>query len=201
MTRNAPFGSAHGLRPAEAAKTAPRKTRPVPADRPLSSPARRSPPETPSGAFPYLAAASQSAGAAKSPCKAANSRVQPSQIQRHSQPVNAPVRAKPLLRVEAEAAPVLTAQVSERDFMESVIDEARLRGWLVYHTHDSRRSEAGFPDFVMVRGRTVLWVECKRDGQNPTHAQRVWLDALGRAGQMVYVWRPRDREEVSRWLT
>jgi hypothetical protein len=41
---------------------------------------------------------------------------------------------------------------TEKQFMAQVIQLARLRKWLVYHTHDARRSVAGFPDLVLVRG-------------------------------------------------
>jgi hypothetical protein len=41
---------------------------------------------------------------------------------------------------------VLRATISEKDFQETVLTLARLRGWKCYHTHDSRRSEAGFPE-------------------------------------------------------
>ena len=43
--------------------------------------------------------------------------------------------------------------LKESDFQRAVIEMARLHGWLVYHTHDSRRSAPGFPDLVLVQGR------------------------------------------------
>lgn len=41
--------------------------------------------------------------------------------------------------------------VRERDFQAAVMELARLLGWRVYHTWDSRKSEPGFPDLVLVR--------------------------------------------------
>ena len=35
---------------------------------------------------------------------------------------------------------------TEKGFQAAVVELARLRGWLVYHTYDSRRSAKGFPD-------------------------------------------------------
>lgn len=45
--------------------------------------------------------------------------------------------------------------------MQSVVDAARLNGWLVYHTHDSRRSAEGFPDLVMLRLSRMVVAELK----------------------------------------
>lgn len=51
-------------------------------------------------------------------------------------------------------------------------------GWMAYHTHDSRRSEPGFPDLVLVRGGECLAVEVKAAGGRATAAQLEWLAAL-----------------------
>lgn len=81
---------------------------------------------------------------------------------------------------------------TEKEWMATVVEYARLRGWMVYHTHDSRRSEAGFPDLTLVKGERLMFVELKRDGLNPTPAQQAWLKALEGAGAETYVWRPAD---------
>lgn len=91
---------------------------------------------------------------------------------------------------------VLPAE-SEAAFMQKVVSLAGFCGWLVYHTHRSDRSPAGFPDLVMVRGSRLLFAECKPETvrrrarvadvmarpawlQIPdvTDQQAVWLDAL-----------------------
>ncbi len=84
-----------------------------------------------------------------------------------------------------------TSSISEKQWQETVIAEAKRNGWLVYHTHDSRKSEAGFPDLVLVRDR-VLFVELKTDKGVRTAAQNKWLYALGEANAQVHVWRPMD---------
>lgn len=81
--------------------------------------------------------------------------------------------------------------MTERQLQDAVIETARLLGWLVYHTHDSRHSAKGFPDLCMVRGQRLLFVELKRDGKHPTTEQRQWLDRLCRPAE-VFVWRPAD---------
>ncbi len=41
---------------------------------------------------------------------------------------------------------------AEGDFQAGVVRLAELRGWLVYHTHDSRRSQPEFPDLTLAEG-------------------------------------------------
>ena len=67
-------------------------------------------------------------------------------------------------------------------------------GWTVYHTHDSRRSDPGFPDLVLVhpRQKRVLYRELKAHRGQLRPAQIEWLNVLALAGQDVGVWRPTD---------
>lgn len=91
--------------------------------------------------------------------------------------------------------------ISEKDFMATVKDLALLNGWLVYHTYDSRRSDAGFPDLVLVRAPRVIFAELKSAKGPPTRKQRVWLEELGFCpGVERYLWRPCDWEEVAQKL-
>ena len=67
----------------------------------------------------------------------------------------------------------------EAMFQAKVLAFARLRGWLCYHTFDSRRSTAGFPDLVMVRKDRLVFAELKRSpSHRPTDDQVQWLRAL-----------------------
>jgi len=61
-----------------------------------------------------------------------------------------------------------------------------------YHTHDSRRSTAGFPDLVIVGPAAGEFWELKREKEKPTDAQERWLAALAMAGFTVKVRRPSD---------
>lgn len=92
----------------------------------------------------------------------------------------------------------LPATISERDFQDRVVELARLRRWLVYHTHDSRRSDPGFPDLVMVRGGVLVFAELKTEKGRLTRDQQKWLHELDRTSAatarvvQVYGWRPSD---------
>ena len=92
--------------------------------------------------------------------------------------------------------------VLERDFRQLVVDYARTVGWKVYFTWNSQHSPAGYPDLTMVRGTRLVFAELKREGAQPTAAQRDWLAALrGVPGAEVFVWRPADFDgEVRRVL-
>lgn len=109
----------------------------------------------------------------------------------------------------AQPAPRPPAQ-SEKGFQEAVLAFARLHDWLCYHTHDSRRSEPGFPDLCMVKNGLLIFAELKvgRNGLSP--AQRKWVDRLTdvqtdacvdhQEPVRVYVWYPDDWETIERVL-
>lgn len=93
----------------------------------------------------------------------------------------------------------MLAIARERDFQQQIVDAARWLGWLVYHVFDSRRSEPGFPDLVMVhpRQRRVLFVELKSETGRLRPEQLIWLGALMSCpGVEAYVWRPGDVDEA-----
>jgi hypothetical protein len=85
--------------------------------------------------------------------------------------------------------------VTERQWQSQVVEAARLLGWRVYHTHDSRRSEPGWPDLALVRDRLVM-AELKTDNGRVSKAQAGWLDALRTANVETYLWRPSDWDAV-----
>lgn len=84
---------------------------------------------------------------------------------------------------------------SEKQFQAAVLELAGIYHWLCYHTHDSRRSQAGFPDVIATRSGQVLAIELKSDKGKLTPEQKVWLDALSKAGIRCHVWRPRTPKE------
>ncbi len=96
---------------------------------------------------------------------------------------------------------------------ERIEEMARLKGWLVYHTHTSRFSEPGFLDLIMLKDVTQLAIECKGEGERlipgrVAHrsgrylpGQQEWLDAF--AGVKVVksmVARPSNETEILEML-
>lgn len=99
-----------------------------------------------------------------------------------------------------EAHAKAPAPISERALQEAILQAAELGGWLAYHTHDSRRSAAGFPDLVLVR-EAVVFLELKSEQGRLTPAQIEWIDRLHAAGEEAYVIRPADLDATIRMLT
>lgn len=89
--------------------------------------------------------------------------------------------------------------MTEREWQSQVVSLAKRLGWLVYHTHDSRRSEPGWPDLALVRERFIL-AELKAEKGRVSTAQQKWIDALRRAGVETYIWRPSDEGVVASTL-
>lgn len=85
----------------------------------------------------------------------------------------------------------------ERVLQAHVLDLAAALGWTHrYHTHDSRGSQAGFPDLVLCHpgeGR-IVFAELKAMRGKMTPQQDMWLWALGKAQSdgtvRVCEWRP-----------
>lgn len=70
-----------------------------------------------------------------------------------------------------------------------------LVAWLrltAYHTHDSRHSAAGFPDWVIAGPYGLLFRELKTQAGKLTGAQQKWAGELLSAGANYEVWRPYD---------
>lgn len=89
---------------------------------------------------------------------------------------------------------------TERHWQRQVVQYAELMGFRVYHTFDSRRSSAGFPDLVLVRRPRVIFAELKSRRGKLTDDQRAWLLALGGCSVERYIWRPADWRDVERIL-
>ena len=93
--------------------------------------------------------------------------------------------------------------MAEKELQEAVVELAQHLGYLVYHTHNSQRSAAGWPDLAICpdpdssrsQARPTLFVELKSTKGKVTQAQATWLKALAATGLHVYVWRPYD------WIT
>jgi hypothetical protein len=105
--------------------------------------------------------------------------------------------------------PETTARVTEDHFLRRLRTLAKGLGFLTYHTHDSRRSEPGFPDLILAktgaRGKPgrLLMVELKTNTGKLSKDQQTWLSILAHTvpGIEVYAWRPRDWAQIVSILT
>lgn len=88
--------------------------------------------------------------------------------------------------------------MSEDELQNNIIQLAKLYGWMFYHTRDSRGSQAGFPDLVLVRRGQLVFAELKTKTGRMTPAQHVWADELNMVEHysdgavQTFLWRPSD---------
>ena len=86
-------------------------------------------------------------------------------------------------------------KLTEEQFQQQVIDLAKLHGYtLIYHTRNSRGSQAGFLDLVLIseqRGR-ALFRELKTETGKVSTDQFAWISGMLMAKLDVGVWRPSD---------
>lgn len=88
--------------------------------------------------------------------------------------------------------------MTEAQLLAKIRYLGRFYGWRTYHTHDSRRSEPGFPDLVLVHAgqHRVIFAELKTATGRTTPEQDAWLADLTAAGVEAYLWRPADLPRV-----
>lgn len=92
-------------------------------------------------------------------------------------------------------------QIAERAWQDDVVDTAAKLGWhRRYHTFDSRRSTAGFPDLVLVRRPRLIFAELKTETGKVTREQGDWLDDLEGCVAECHIWRPSERFAMDRTL-
>ncbi|MEO6115981.1 MAG: VRR-NUC domain-containing protein [Pseudolysinimonas sp.] len=92
----------------------------------------------------------------------------------------------------AEYNAIQAGTMSEQKLQDAITGAAQRLGWLVYHTHDSRRSQAGYPDLHLVHEKRQLSIlrELKTQKGSCSPAQLDWIRALTAAGVDIAVWRP-----------
>lgn len=89
--------------------------------------------------------------------------------------------------------------VSEESFASAVVELARLLGYrLIYHTYDSRRSAAGFPDLILVHPARgwIAALELKSSKGVSTPMQDDWVASLNACGVPAFIVWPCDFEAV-----
>lgn len=80
--------------------------------------------------------------------------------------------------------------MKESELQRKVIETCNWLGLRHYHTFDSRKSAAGFPDLVIVGPLGVLFVELKSDKGLVSPQQEAWVADLERAGAEAFIIRP-----------
>ena len=89
----------------------------------------------------------------------------------------------------------MAAAMTEATLQLNITRATRDLGWRPYHTHDSRRSQPGFPDLCMLHARQdrVIFAELKTEAGRTTKDQRAWAaDLLALTVVEYYLWRPSD---------
>ena len=98
----------------------------------------------------------------------------------------------------------------ERHLQDRLVQTAQLCCWRLYHTYDSRRSQIGFPDLVMVRDGVLLALEVKRGlaevvamARSPRgREQLAWIAALDQVpGVHAAVISPENEALAMSWIT
>lgn len=84
----------------------------------------------------------------------------------------------------------------EEAFQNKVLALCRWLRLRTYHTYDSRRSDPGFPDLVIVGRGGVIFAELKSTRGKVSLHQQAWWEDLTKAGAEAYIWRPEDWEQI-----
>lgn len=91
--------------------------------------------------------------------------------------------------IPADKAHLVADTMSEAQLQQHVKRLCRDLELLYYHTHDSRRSEAGFPDCV-IAGKRIIFRELKSQSGRMSLAQITTEHRLIAAGGNYKIWRP-----------
>ena len=94
----------------------------------------------------------------------------------------------------AEYAAMQAKSMREDALQALVTAAANHHGWRSYHTHDSRRSQPGFPDLLLIHPtrQLILYRELKTQTGRVRPEQTAFLADLTAAGADVAIWRPLD---------
>lgn len=110
---------------------------------------------------------------------------------------------------------VMEAQISERDWQQTVIGLLDLHGWTWFHVGDSRRASAAILDIIAIRPPRFLCIELKTEkgkltktkvvkGKHGFYARLGQLEVIALLHQCpgveCFVWRPSNYEDMVRVL-
>ena len=101
-------------------------------------------------------------------------------------------------------------ELTETQFLNQVIELARICGWRVCHFRPAQtahgwrtaiQGDAGFPDLILLKGsRGIAW-ELKAGKGKATEDQWAWVVAFREAGFEADVWHPQHWDYIERVLT
>jgi len=86
-------------------------------------------------------------------------------------------------------------QISEKTLQGLVEGYCLQKGLLFYHTYDSRRSVAGYPDLTILGAGGVMLAELKSETGKLSRSQKAWVDAAIASHTPVRIWRPAQRRD------
>lgn len=78
----------------------------------------------------------------------------------------------------AAARDVLNNAVTEKALQQQIIDLAEITGWWTFHVRDSRGSNPGWPDLVLLRPPNLILWEVKTERGRVRPEQQAVIDAL-----------------------
>ena len=121
-------------------------------------------------------------------------------------------------RLKPHPLPAFAAAVNKRSkrnneeeqLLTHIIELAHLYHWTVAHFRPARTEKGwrtavsgdgkGFPDLVLVRANRIMAMELKSEKGKVSQEQWEWLEALGKTGAEVYLWKPNQIEEIAEVL-
>lgn len=110
-------------------------------------------------------------------------------------------------RVDETPLLTLTKAMTEDQLLTAITDAATYLGWRWHHVRRSDKAlqmgDQGFPDLVLARSGTVLFLELKNAKNGLRPGQYEWLRAInGRSGvaQIAHIVRPADLDRILEML-
>lgn len=92
---------------------------------------------------------------------------------------------------------LLNNAILEKDFRQTVVDIAQIRGWTIFSTWNSKHSPSGEPDLRMVRPPRVIFAELKTEKGRMTAAQDSTMALLALCPSVEsFLWRPHHIQEI-----
>lgn len=87
-------------------------------------------------------------------------------------------------------------RISEAQWQSRVVDYATLRGWKSWHNADSRRTQAGVLDLMLIRPPRLVFMELKAEHGRVRPEQARMVDLLRDCRVEAYIFRPSDWDQV-----